>query len=59
MDNWLFHGHNKHSMTGPRETVSFVSPRSYLISVYRCEAEGIIEVVGKQNLLSPVGQVIE
>ena len=47
----------KHLMTGPKGNSEFCFPDT--LNVPRGEAEGNIEVEGKQNLLFPEGQVIE
>jgi len=44
-------------MTGPKGNIKFCFPET--LSVLRGEAEGNIEVEGKQNSLFPAGPVIE
>ena len=48
---------NKHSMTGPKENIEFCFPET--LNVPQGEAEGNIEVEGKQNSLFPTGPVIK
>ena len=52
---WEFN--NKHLMTGPKGNSEFCFPET--LSVPRDEAEGNIEVEGKQNSLFPEGRVIK
>ena len=47
----------KHLMTGPKGNSEFCFPET--LNVPRGEAEGKIEVEGKQNSLFPEGPVIE
>ena len=50
---------NKHLMTGPKRNSEFCFPQlSETINVPRGEAEGNIEVKGKQNSLFPTEPVI-
>ena len=51
------HGINKHLMTGHKENSEFCFPET--LNVPRGEAEGNIEVEGKQNSLFPEGPVIK
>ena len=48
---------NKHLMTGPKGNSEFCFPET--LKVPRGEAEGNIEVEGKQNSLFPEGPVIK
>ena len=48
---------NKHLMTGPKGNSEFCFPET--LNVTRGEAEGNIEVEGKQNSLFPEGPVIK
>ena len=48
---------NKHLMTGPKGNSEFCFPET--LNVPRGEAEGNIEVEGKQNSLFPEGPVIK
>ena len=48
---------NKHLMTGPKGNSEFCFPETF--NVPRGEAEGNIEVEGKQNSLFPEGPVIK
>ena len=48
---------NKHLMTGPKGNSEFCFPET--LNVPRGEAEGNIEVEGKQNSLFPEGSVIK
>ena len=48
---------NKHLMTGPKGNSEFCFPET--LNVQRGEAEGNIEVEGKQNSLFPEGPVIK
>ena len=48
---------NKHLMTGPKGNSEFCFPET--LNVSRGEAEGNIEVEGKQNSLFPEGPVIK
>ena len=50
-------GVNKHLMTGPKGNSEFCFPET--LNVPRGEAEGNIEVEGKQNSLVPEGPVIK
>ena len=52
-----FHHNNKHLMTGPKGNSEFCFPET--LNVPRGEAEGNIEVEGKQNSLFPEGPVIK
>ena len=45
---------NKHLMTGPKGNSEFCFPKT--LNVSQGEAEGNIEVEGKQNALFPAGQ---
>ena len=49
--------YNKHLMTGPKGNSEFCFPET--LNVPRGEAEGNIEVEGKQNSLFPEGPVIK
>ena len=48
---------NKHLMTGPKGNSEFCFPET--LNVPRGEAEGNIEVEGKQNSLFPEGPVVK
>ena len=50
-------GNNKHLMTGPKGNSEFCFPET--LNVPRGEAEGNIEVEGKQNSLFPEGPVFK
>ena len=53
----IFTCNNKHLMTGPKGNSEFCFPET--LNVPRGEAEGNIEVEGKQNSLFPEGPVIK
>ena len=48
---------NKHLMTGPKGNSEFCFPET--LNVPRGEAEGNIEIEGKQNSLFPEGPIIK
>ena len=52
-----FDGDTKHLMTGPEGNSEFCFPET--LNVLRGEAEGNIEVEGKQNSLFPMGPVVK
>ena len=53
----MYKVNNKHLMTGPKGNSEFCFPET--LNVPRGEAEGNIEVEGKQNSLFPEGPVIK